>query len=327
MRILVTGSIAYDVLLSYDGSFKDAIDPADLDHLSVSFFSPHYARHHGGTGANIAWNLKLLHQHSLLVGTVGQDGGAYTALLEERGIETKHVEVLRDHVTATAIIGTDSAERQIAFFHPGADAEGRWPDLADERDDLAYAIIGARNPTLMLEAVRFCRESLVPYLFDPGQQIIGLSKDDLRTSVKGSTGVIANAYEWTLLSEKIGMSVEDILGETSYLIVTHGEDGLTIYESKRGKEGQEGKVGVRTTVIPACKTDRLVNPTGAGDALRAGLLTGLVAGWTLEESGMLGAALASFVVEQEGTLLDDVDVEEVRERARITYNKELPKLS
>lgn len=323
MKILVTGSIAYDVLLSYDGSFKDAIDPSDLEHLSVSFFSPHYARHHGGVGANIAWNLKLLKQDPLLVGTVGHDGGAYTALLEERGIATKHIEVLQEHVTATAIIGTDSSERQIAFFHPGADAHGHWPDLSDDRDDLAYAVIGARNPVLMLDAVRWCQKFKVPYLFDPGQLIIGLSKDDLLASIKGSAGVIVNAYEWSLLSEKIGMSVEDVLGMMSYLIVTHGEEGLTIYESKEGKEGKED---VRSMIIPACKPDRLVNPTGAGDALRAGLLSGLIAGWNLEEAGMLGAALASFVVEQEGTLLDDVDLEEVLGRAEENYEKKLPML-
>lgn len=314
MKILVTGSIAYDILLSYDGSFKDAIG-SDLQHLSVSFFSPHYARHHGGTGSNIAWNMKLLGADPLLVGTVGHDGGSYKALMEERGIDTKYVESLQSHVTATAIIGTDSAERQIAFFHPGADAHGHWPDLGDDRDDLAYAVIGARNPVLMLSAVRWCQEFKMPYLFDPGQLIIGLSKDDLLASVKGSAGVIANDYEWSLLSEKIGKSAEDVLTMTSYVIVTNGEKGLTIHTSK-------GKI-----VVPACKPDRVVNPTGAGDALRAGLLTGLTSGWNLEESGMLGAALASFVVEQEGTLLDDVDTEEVLERGKITYGKELPKLA
>src|SRR3989338_7416263 len=115
MKILVTGSIAYDILLQYDGSFKDAINGANLDALSVSFFSPHYARHHGGTASNIAWNLRLVDQEPLLIGTVGKDGGEYLALLEERGVRCDRVQTLEKHVTATAIIGTDSAERQIAF--------------------------------------------------------------------------------------------------------------------------------------------------------------------------------------------------------------------
>ncbi|MBI3331463.1 hypothetical protein HYZ99_00710 [Candidatus Peregrinibacteria bacterium] len=311
-KILVTGSIAYDVLLNYDGSFTDAIDPKDLEHLSVSFFSPHYAKHHGGTGANIAWNLRLLGTDPLLIGTVGHDGGSYIALLEERGIDTKQIEVLKDHVTATAIIGTDTAERQIAFFHPGADAHGHWPDLQDDRDDLSYAVVGPRNAKLMLQAMRWCRDAKVPCLFDPGQLVIGLSKDELLSSIRGSAGVIANAYEWSLLSEKIGASVDGVLKMAPFLIVTHGEAGLTIFAKKSA------------TAVRACRPDHLVNPTGAGDALRAGLLTGLSAGWELPTAAMLGASLASFVVEQEGPLIDHVDIEEILQRAEATYGKALP---
>ncbi|TSC58914.1 MAG: adenosine kinase [Candidatus Peregrinibacteria bacterium Greene0416_19] len=314
-KILVTGSIAYDVLLGYDGSFADAIDPSDLDHLSVSFFSPHYARHHGGTAANIAWNLRLLLQEPLLVGTVGSDGGSYLALMRERGIDTSMVEELQEHVTATAIIGTDDAERQIAFFHPGADAHGAWPDLSELREDIAYAVIGARNPALMMTAVRWCQVYGVPYLFDPGQQVIALSSDELLAAVKGSAGVIANAYEWSLLSAKIGLSTGALLELAPMLIVTQGEEGVTIYRRKEP-----------AIVLRACPPQRFVNPTGAGDAFRAGLLTGLLTGWSLEHCGMLGASIASFVVEQEGTLLDFLDVNDVLGRAEVTYGEVLPEI-
>ena len=124
VRILVTGSTAYDVMLGYSGSFADAIDPKTLDSLAVSFYSPHYKRHHGGTGANIAWNLKLLGSDPLLVSTVGTDGQDYLTLFQDRDIDVTHLEKRDDSVTATAIIGTDSSERQITFFHPGADAVG-----------------------------------------------------------------------------------------------------------------------------------------------------------------------------------------------------------
>lgn len=313
-KILVTGSIAYDVLLSYDGSFAAALKGADMDHLSVSFFSPHYARHHGGNAANIAWNLRLLGQSPLIVGTVGNDGGEYTALLEERGIPCSYVQKLPEHATATAIIGTDDQERQIMFYHPGADAHGSWPDkkLMDERDDVAYAIVSPRNAVLMMEAARFYTAAKLPWIFDPGQQLIALSADELLWSVTNSNGVVVNDYEWGQLSERTKLSTDAFLKINPLLVVTHGEKGLTIHS--RGKKHS----------IPACGIDQLVNPTGAGDALRAGLLTGLVVGWELPEAGMLGASLASFVVEQEGTLLEDVDMDEVRERARQTYGQELP---
>ncbi len=315
MRILVTGSIAYDILLQYDGSFKDAISGANLDALSVSFFSPHYARHHGGTGSNISWNLRLLDQEPLLVGTVGKDGGEYLALLEERGVACDRVQTLEKHVTATAIIGTDSSERQIAFFHPGADAHGTWPDLRDDREDIAWGIVSPRNGALMVEAGRWLAAQKIPWMFDPGQLIIGLSKDELTTGIRTSNGVIVNEYEWSLLSEKTGLSVDALLNVNPLLIITQGEKGLTIHSKKDGK-----------IVLPACTPEKVVNPTGAGDALRAGFLTGLSAGWSLTQCGQLGASLASFVVEQEGTLVDFLDRNDVWSRARMTYGDTLPDL-
>ena len=315
MKILITGSIAYDILLQYDGSFKDAIKSGDLDSLSVSFFSPHYARHHGGTAANIAWNLRLLHHDPLIVGTVGKDGGEYLALMQERGISTERIETLPAHVTATAIIGTDHAERQIAFFHPGADAHGTWPDLADDREEIAYAIVGPRNAALMVEAGRWCAKQKIPWLFDPGQQILGLSKDELLAGVKSSDGIVVNEYEWSLLSAKIGATVQNFSTLNPLLVITRGEAGLTIHSRKEG-----------TITLSACTPEKFVNPTGAGDALRAGFLTGLSAGWTLKQCGMLGASLASFVVEQEGTLIDFLDLNDVLSRTERTYGEVLPVL-
>lgn len=315
MKILVTGSIAYDILLQYDGSFKDALKGSDLEKLSVSFFSPHYAKHHGGTASNIAWNLRLLQQEPMLVGTVGKDGGEYIALLEERGVLCERVEVLQDHVTSTAIIGTDSSGRQIAFFHPGADAHGSWPDVKDDREDIAWAIVGARNAQLIMEAGRWLARTKIPWIFDPAQQIIGLGEADLIAGIRTSSGVIANAYEWSLLSQKTGMSVEDVLKVNPLLIVTQGEDGLVIHSKKEG-----------TIELQACKPEKVVNPTGAGDALRAGFLTGLVKGWTLKQCGMLGASLASFVVEQEGTLINFLDLNDVVSRTEVTYGTALPAL-
>ncbi|TSD00438.1 MAG: adenosine kinase [Candidatus Peregrinibacteria bacterium Greene1014_49] len=314
-KILITGSIAYDLLLSYEGSFADALKQKSMDRLSVSFFAPHMKRHHGGTGSNITWNLRLLGGDPLLVGTVGTDGGSYCALMEERGIDTKHVERRKDSITATAIIGTDNGERQIAFFHPGADALGTWPTatLSDDCDDIAWAIVGARNPVLMMEAVRWCDKAGLPLLFDPAQQIIALSTDELRSAVAASRGVICNEYEWSVLSERTEMQKKDIVKTAEFLIVTLGDKGVALH-SKKGTEN-----------ISACIADQVVNPTGAGDAFRAGLLFGLEKKWDLSACCKLGAAMGSKVVEIEGTLMESLDLEEVWERARKAYGDVLPK--
>lgn len=323
MRILITGSIAYDLLLNYDGSFQDALRGQSLEKLSVSFFVPHLRRHHGGTGANIAWNLRLLGGEPMLVGTVGTDGGSYCALLEERGIDTSHVERRKDSITATAIIGTDNGERQITFFHPGADALGQWPDLSEERDEIAWTVVGARNPVLMMEAVRWCSKAGLPLLFDPAQQVIILSKDELRSAVALSRGVICNDYEWGLLQERTGWSEEEILGHAEFLIVTKGDAGVAL---SRREMNSEQLAMSNTMHISACKPDRVVNPTGAGDAFRAGLLFGLEQKWNLADCCRLGAAMGSFAVEMEGTLMESLDREEVWERARIRYGETLPAL-
>jgi adenosine kinase len=243
---------------------------------------------------------------------VGTDGGAYCALLEERGIDTSRIERRKDSITATAIIGTDNGERQIAFFHPGADALGHWIDCFENRDDIAWGIVGARNPVLMMEAVRWCGKVGVPLLFDPAQQIIALGTDELRSAVVLSRGVICNEYEWSVLSQRTGMQPKDVLKTAEFLIVTLGDKGVELY----AKDSRE--------VIAACKADQVVNPTGAGDAFRAGLLFGLEKKWDLADCCRLGAAMGSKVVEIEGTLLEDLDREDVWERAKLAYGEALP---
>jgi adenosine kinase len=312
MKILVNGSTAYDVLLGYDGSFADAIDPQALDDLSVSFFSPHYARHHGGTGANIAWNLNLLGVDPMLVTTVGNDGTEYQILLRDRGISTDHIEQLDDATTATAIIGTDSRERQITFFHPGADAHGSWPILDDYREEINYAIISPRNAVLMMEGVHWCAKMSIPFIFDPGQQIIALSKDELEFGISNSEVLIVNEYEWGLIKDRLRIDEKGALTRTSKLIVTRGASGVTCFSDS----------GVDS--IGPCTPEKVVNPTGAGDAFRAGLLAGMQADWSLVDSLRLGNAMGSLAVELEGTLIDHIDRDAVWSRAEMTYGETLP---
>jgi adenosine kinase len=313
-RVLITGTIAYDVLLGFDGSFAETIRPDAIQQLSVSYFSPHYARNHGGTGANIAWNLRLLGGNPLLVGAVGHDGGAYLDLLHAKGIGTDAIEQLEAHVTATAVIGTDSGGRQIAFFHPGADVHATWPDLSGLANDVPLAIVSPRNVQAMQHCVQWCVSHGVPVLFDPGQQVHQFSGDDVRHLLRMSRGVIANAYEWSLLQEKLGCAEDGVLELCPLLIITKGEDGVRIVTREHAE------------VLQVCSTQSFVNPTGAGDGFRAGLLYGMQHDWSLLHAARLGAAVASFVVEIEGTLLPSLDIDLVRRRAEQTYGESLPEM-
>ena len=314
-RILVVGSTAYDVLLQCDGSFADGIRSGREDMLSAVFLTSTFARHHGGTGANIAWNLRLLQSDPLLVSTVGSDGGPYRELLSERGIDVTYVEKIDDDVTSTAIIGTDAVEHQLGFFHAGADARGTFPRLDDDRDDLTFAIISPRDERVMLHAVRWCKTFGVPYFFDPGQRITSFAKDDLLRAIEGAYGLLCNEFEWSLLCEKTNITEKAALKLTPRLIITRSERGVSCIT----RDGTED--------IPACTPERVMNPTGAGDGLRAGLLFGLTAGWKIIDALRLGCSLASFIVEIQGTLLDTLDRDEVGERVRRAYGGDLPVLS
>lgn len=312
-KFLVHGSIAYDLLFHSDGSFTNAIDVKNIETLSVSYLAPRYEKHHGGTAANIAWNLRLLGQEVAMVGAIGFDGGNYATLLSERGIDLTHVNRIADELTATAVVASDAHEHQITFFHPGADAKGTLPDLNEEREDIAMAIIGPRNPMLMLKAAAQCKELKIPYIFDPGQLSHVFTKDEFRRAITGARCLVANAYEWALTQEKTGWDASEILKVCPLIVITLGEQGLTLHTADD------------TIVVHACKPDRVLNPTGAGDALRSGLLIGLANGWSLQDTGRLGAAMGSFVVEQVGTLIDHLDKEDVRARVLENYGEELPK--
>ena len=311
MSILVTGSTAYDLLLGYDGSFRDSLHESS-EAMTAIYLTSHFARHHGGTAANIAWNLALLGSKPLMVSTVGKDGLPYKELLRDRGVDVSYLEQLDEDVTSTAIIGTDNKGNQIGFFHAGADTYGSWPDLADRREDISYAIISPRDESLMLKAVEYCKTYAVQYFFDPGQRISSMNSDDMRRCIQGAYGVIANEYEWEVIKERLGYTPQSILEDASHLIVTRGENGASHFEP-----GNTESVG-------GCKADQVVNPTGAGDAFRSGLLHGLSVGWHMQDSMRLGCAMGSIVVELEGTLPDNLDMGDVNRRVAEAYGENLP---
>lgn len=312
---LAAGSIAYDILLQYDGSFADGIDPAHLSELSVGFVTRHLARHHGGTAANIAWNLRLLSQDVFVAASVGSDAEEYLTRLQKRGVNISFVQREREEVTPTAIVGTDTGERQITFYHPGADRKTEVADLSPIKKNLSYALISPHSVTAMIGLADECQRLKIPYLFDPGQQSLQFSRDELQRVVCGSSALVVNAYEWALLSEALAWDATETLERIDLLVVTHGEHGFALQTKEE------------SIVMDAVPAPRLVNPTGAGDAFRAGLATGLALGWDVRDAGKLGAALASFVVEIEGTQLESFNLDELFVRAKAAYGESLPALS
>lgn len=305
--ILVTGSLTYDLLFAYDGSFRDGFHRADPGRLSLCFVTQNHARAHGGTGANIAWNLRLLCEEPLLVGTVGHDGESYCRMLRERGISTRCIEVVPGHATSTAVISTDSGERQITFFHPGADAHGSWPASQLDPSAVSCAIAAPRDVRLTMEALTWCRDRGVPCVFDPGQNILCFTADDLWRALRMCAGLIVNASEWEILASRLASSLPEVLAVAPWVIITRGAEGCSVHTRKD------------SLTLPACSVATVVDPTGAGDAFRAGLLRGISRGWALSDGCKLGAALAAKVVEQQGGLLPACDLDEVFRTVRAVY--------
>lgn len=306
-KILVTGSLTYDLFFTYEGSFQEGITRADLDCLSLCFVTQNHARAHGGTGANIAWNLRLLQQEPLLVGTVGHDGEPYCHMLREQGIQTTHVEMLQNHATSTAVISTDASERQITFFHPGADRDGSWPAARLDPTTISCAIAAPRDVRVTMEALTWCHQQSIPCVFDPGQNMLCFTTDDLRRGLGLAAGLVVNASEWETLVSLLSTSLKDVLSVVPWVIVTHGADGCRVHTRDESLR------------LPACPVVTVVDPTGAGDAFRAGLLVGMARGWALSDGCKLGAVLAAKVVGQQGCLLSACDLDEVFQTVRHVY--------
>lgn len=315
MPILVTGTVAFDHLFTYDASFLEKLKGSiEKDALSVAFNTHDYHKKFGGTGANIAWNLRLLGSNPLLVANIGKDGGDYVDFLKKADIDTSHLRVFPEHMTSTGVCCTDSREHQIWLFHHGPDSEGPWPDLSAIRKDISYAIIGPRHSERMIDGLRWCKTEHVPVIFDPGQYILQFTKETLRSAIEGCTGVIGNEFEWNQITTQLGSSPAEIATHVNFAIVTKSENGFSLHTKTGSAE------------YPRCDCDGFKDPTGAGDAFRGGLLTGLTNGWSLEHSCMYGAGTASFAVETQGTLMESIDLAKVRARAKQTFAVDLPVL-
>jgi adenosine kinase len=287
MNIIVTGSIAFDYLMSFPGRFVEHILPDQLDHLSVSFLVDEMRRQYGGTAPNIAYNLALLGERPRVMGTAGQDFGDYRAWLDGHGVDTSLVREEPDLFTASFFVSTDLDGNQIASFYTGAMARARELSLIDNQADLVT--ISPNDPQAMVRYPAECRELGIPYLYDPSQQIIRLSGEDLRAGLEGCDLLVVNEYEFGMLREKTGLSDEEIhTAPVRACIVTLGEKGARIWAKDEVYD---------VSVVPP---ERVDDPTGVGDAFRAGLIKGLALELSWELAGQMGALAATYTLEQPG---------------------------
>ena len=289
MDILLTGSVAYDYLMTFPGKFEEQILPERLSSISLSFLVDSMTRERGGVAPNIAYTLALLGGKPLLMATVGQDFGDYRAWLDAQGIDTEYAKVIPDVFTASFFATTDQTSAQIASFSPGAmgyAAEQSIKDIAVKPD---LVVVSPNDPTAMKNFAAECRELEIPYLYDPSQQLLRLEGDEIIRDMSGAHFLFVNDYEFGLIAKKTGLDLESMLEKVKIIIVTRGKDGADIYAD--GKEIH----------IPTVPEQEIVDPTGVGDAFRGGFLAAYSRGWDWELCGQIGALSAVYVLEQNGT--------------------------
>jgi len=290
MTILVSGSIAYDYIMTFPGRFVEHILPEKLEVLSVSFLVDSMERRQGGCAANIAYGLALLGAEPLLVGTAGQDFSSYDNWLRQQGVNTSGVTVIEDEFTASFFVNTDQDSNQIASFYTGAMSHSRDLSLHDlDYQGIELAIISPNDPAAMVRHARECLELAIPYVYDPSQQIIRLSGEELLEGIRGALLLICNEYEFGMLLNKTGLAESDLLGLAPITVVTKGEMGSVVHV-----EGVE-------TVIPVAQPASVTEPTGVGDAYRSGLMVGMVKGYSWETTGRIGSLSATYALECVGT--------------------------
>ena len=288
MRIAVAGSVATDHLFTFEGRFADSLLAAQLDDVSLSFLASGLQVRRGGTGANIAFGMGVLGAQPVLVAAVGKDSGDYLAWLQGHGVDTTHVRVSADQASARFTCTTDRDSAQIATFFPGAMTEAAQIDLAGA-GSVDLVVVSPDDPDAMLRHSDGCRKRGVPFAADPSQQLSFLGRDAIRRLVEGATYLFSNSYEAGLIHDKTGWSPEDVLELVGTRLTTAGADGVRI--SRKGEP--ELHVG-------AVRVSDLVDPTGAGDAFRAGFLTATGWGLGVERAAQVGAVLAAYAVEVVG---------------------------
>ncbi|MEE8249015.1 MAG: carbohydrate kinase family protein [Gammaproteobacteria bacterium] len=310
MSALICGSIAYDNIMVFEDSFKNHILPDQIHILNVAFLVPEMRREFGGCAINIAYNLKLLGQDPLPMATAGKDFAPYRDWLDHQGIRQDHIRLIDDVYTAQAFITTDVDGNQITAFHPGAMNESHLNRVTDAQD-VTIGIISPDGRDGMLEHATQFAAAEIPFIFDPGQGLPMFGGEELRQFVEQAAWVTVNDYEWQLLKERTGWDVGDLKQRVKGLIVTLGAKGSTIYTPETDFD------------IPAAKPATVSDPTGCGDAYRAGLLFGFMAGYDWPTVGRVASLMGAIKIECHGTQNHRFTREEFQERFQASFGEPL----
>jgi adenosine kinase len=287
MSTLICGSIAYDTIMVFRDQFKNHILPEQIHILNVAFLVPDMRREFGGCAGNIAYNLKLLGGDPLIMATVGEDSAPYMQRLKQLGLAAQHCREIPGTFTAQAFITTDLDDNQITAFHPGAMNHSQSNHIADAKD-VTLGIVSPDGRDGMLQHAREFHAAGIPFVFDPGQGLPMFNGDDLMAFLKIADYCTVNDYEAKLLTERTGRSLHQLADEVKALVVTLGASGSHIY------------TGGHRLDIPCVKPEAVVDPTGCGDAYRAGLLHGITQGWGWKKTGQLASLMGSLKIARRG---------------------------
>ncbi len=308
-KILVCGSVAFDTIAVFEGHFKDHILNDNIQSLSVSFFVPNMRKEYGGCAGNIAYNLQLLGGHPLPVGTVGADAADYLVYMQQLGIDTRLIRVLPDMFTPQCFITTDLDNNQIASFHPGAMSFSADNDITGQ--PAAWGIVAPDSKEGMFAHARRLHAQGIPFVFDLGQAMPLFSGDDLNEMLELAQMLTANEYESKIVAQRSGRSMAEIAKSLKAVIVTRGAEGATLYA-----DGNE-------TQIPPTKVTAVVDPTGCGDAHRAGLLYGLTQEWSLVDACRLANVMGGFKIASRGPQNHRPSRADIREALKQNYGIDL----
>jgi len=289
MDILLTGSVAYDYLMTFPGHFKEQILPERLESISLSFLVDGMSKQRGGIAPNIAYTMALLGHKPRVMATVGEDFGDYRQWLDAKGVDTSLMQVVPGVFTASFFATTDKISAQIASFYPGAMAHSATQSLKDLEKKPDLVIVSPSSPDAMMKFPAECRELGIPYLYDPSQQVLRLEGEELARDMEGAYFLFCNDYEFGLISKKTGWSLDQILSHVKVLVITRGKDGADLYSDGNAVH------------IPTVPEEEVVDPTGEGDAFRGGFLAGYSHGFDWKLCGEIGSLSAVYCLEQRGT--------------------------
>jgi adenosine kinase len=310
MTSLICGSVAYDTIMSFDGRFSEALLADQLHKINVAFLVPTMRREFGGCAGNIAYNLKLLGGDPLIMATIGQDGAPYLDRLDKLGISNRCIQTVDASFTAQAFITTDADSNQITAFHPGAMTFSHQNRVADA-GAVQYAIVAPDGRDGMLQHARDCASLNIPFIFDPGQGLPMFNGAELEHFIDLATYVAVNDYEAELLMERTGLNLDNIAKRLSALIVTRGELGAEIYAA-----GQRFD-------IPCVQVEKAVDPTGCGDAFRAGVLYGLSKGLDWPTIGRLSSLMGAIKISHQGAQNHQLSRDEIDQQFKLAFGYSL----